>query len=406
MKHGFLPFVPAVVLAVGCSSVQVSADFEGGSIGRFQVLGPHRVVCAVAGQADHEGRNRQPSWYYFRVDNVQLREIEVTLDDLVGEYDYRPGTTPITDKTPPLISYDQQKWEHVPTVRWDPETKRLHIPLKPAAATFWLAHLEPYTPTRLERLLEGFASERALRQERIGTTVENRPLRLLTVTSPDHADETKAVVWLMFRQHAWETGSSFVAEGLLSHLLAPESRDLLGRVVFKIFPMMDPDGCARGGVRFNRNGYDLNRNWDTCDPYDPASRAKMPEIAAAKAAMTEWLGRGGRMDLFLTHHNQETGGWLSGSASFPAVADRLFKLLQRETSCNLPERSPRGPSAKPAPGRATVYYWLEHEKKVPAFLIEQGVAFDERLMRIPTADDRRLFGRELARAVARVVLER
>ena len=43
--------------------------------------------------------------------------------------------------------------------------------------------------------------------------------------------------------------------------------------VFRIFPMADPDGVAAGRVRFNKNGYDLNRNWDTPDP------SLMPEIS-------------------------------------------------------------------------------------------------------------------------------
>jgi hypothetical protein len=40
--------------------------------------------------------------------------------------------------------------------------------------------------------------------------------------------------------------------------------------------MCDPDGVARGGVRFNAFGYDLNRNWDASD------EKRTPVIAARR----------------------------------------------------------------------------------------------------------------------------
>ena len=38
---------------------------------------------------------------------------------------------------------------------------------------------------------------------------------LLTVTNPSVSDANKKVLWLMARQHAWETGSSWAAHGLV-----------------------------------------------------------------------------------------------------------------------------------------------------------------------------------------------
>ena len=155
-------------------------------------------------------------------------------------------------------------------------------------------------------------------------------------------------------------------------------------------------------MRFNRNGYDVNRNWDSCDPENAESAKLMPEIAAAKKLLkTE------NVDLFLTLHNQETGGWLSGSDVHPALAARFFNVIKKDTICSLPDEGPRPPAAtKPAPGRQTVYQWLTFERKVPAFLLEQGVAVDAKLRRLPVAADRIAFGRELARSMGRLVLER
>src|SRR4030095_6113124 len=101
---------------------------------------------------------------------------------------------------------------------------------------------------------------------------------------------TKNVIWLMFRQHAWETGSSWAGEGAIRFLLSKEAESIRHEAKFKIFPMADPEGVRRGNVRFNAAGFDLNRNWDVDDP------VKMPEIAAQKQAILKWVDAGNRVD--------------------------------------------------------------------------------------------------------------
>jgi hypothetical protein len=390
-------FAALPLLLAACSSLRVSTDFDGGSVGRWTAERSDLLRCGVAGQADKDGRNRQASWYYFRVDGAHRGRLEIVMEDLVGEYDYKPGAIAIRGDTPPLVSYDQKTWTHVKDVRFDEAEKRLHLKIEPEASTFWLAHIEPYTGARLDGLLDRLRPHPDLKIETIGRTVEGRDLRLLTVSNRNLPDATKPTLWLMARQHAWESGTSFVAEGFLHYLLSEEGADLRQRARWKILPMMDPDGVARGGVRFNRNGYDVNRNWDTCEPDD----RRMPEIAAAKKALMA-----DRVDFFLTLHNQETGGWLSGSDAFPQVAAKFFELLKKDTTCSLvPDTGPRAPGGRPAVGRQTVYHWLTLERKVPAFLLEQGVAHDAKLRRLPVAADRLAFGRELARAMGRLALE-
>ncbi len=394
-----LALLPALLAA--CSGLRVSSDFEGGSVGRWEAVRSDLLRCAVAGQADKDGRNRQASWYCFRVDGAHRGRLEIVMEDLVGEYDYKPGSICLRGDTPPLISYDQRTWTHLKEVRFDDAAKTMTLVVEPEKSTFWIAHIEPYTVSRLDAVLDRVRSHPDVRLETLGKTVEGRDLRLLTVTDRRVPEGTKPTVWLMARQHAWESGTSFVAEGFLLYLLSEDGEDLRQRAVWKILPMMDPDGVARGGVRFNRNGYDVNRNWDSCDPADPASRRLMPEIAAAKQALSSE-----RVDLFLTLHNQEVGGWLSGSEAFPGVAARLFAILKKDTICALADAGPRPPGARPAPGRFTVYQWLTLERKAPAFLLEQGIAPDAKLRRLPVAGDRLSFGRELARSLGRVALER
>jgi murein tripeptide amidase MpaA len=88
------------------------------------------------------------------------------------------------------------------------------------------------------------------------------------------------VVWLIARQHAWEAGTSFVMEGALRFVTSddPRARALRERIVFKFVPMMAQDGVARGKVRFNLNGYDVNRHWD-----DQTGKAKGSAVICRKS---------------------------------------------------------------------------------------------------------------------------
>ncbi len=384
------------------AAIAITADFEGGSIGQVRQLAENHFQCALEGETDQDGRNRQATWYYFRIDGAEGREMTIDLVDLAGEYNFRPNKGGVSDKTPPVVSYDQERWEHLTSIEYDPGEPRLRLRLQPARSPVWVAHVPPYTTEQLGRLWGDVSAHAHLRRETIGKTVEGRGMLLFTITDPAVVDREKKVVWLMFRQHAWESGSSWAAEGALRFLLSSEeaARRIRRETIFKIFPMCDPDGVVRGGVRFNRHGYDLNRNWDAADP------EKMPEIAAQQRVVLEWVDGGRRLDLFVTLHNTETSEYLDGPpAGHTDLMNRFFRILKETTTFN-PTRPARhgAESTTPGkPGRMTVTQGLYRDRRIPAFLIEQMIAHNSRLGRFPTVDDRREFGAGLVRAAWRAV---
>jgi len=63
------------------------------------------------------------------------------------------------------------------------------------------------------------------------------------------------------RVHPGESNSSFVVEGLLEFLVSEETaaKTLRDRYVFKIVPMLNPDGVIVGNYRCSLSAHDLNR---------------------------------------------------------------------------------------------------------------------------------------------------
>ena len=296
-----------LLLLAALLTSNIHTDFEGGSLGKVEKVSDTHFRLAVKGESDQDGRNRQANWYYFRVDGADPGAA-LTLDivNLPGEYNYKPNQGAITRDTPPVISFDQTHWEHVTTFEYDPQEPKLRLHIKPRGSRFWIAHCPPYTNETLAKLKSEIGANPDFREEVIGKTAGGRDLLLWTIAHGDRKD--KPVIWLMFRQHSWESGSSWAGEGAIRTLLGAtdESKKLREQATWKIFPLCDPDGVARGGVRFNVNGFDLNRNWDVVDP------VKMPEITAQRNSVRNWLKAGNRINFYLSLHNTETAEYLEG----------------------------------------------------------------------------------------------
>jgi hypothetical protein len=257
--------------------------------------------------------------------------------------------------------------------------------ITPRGRRFWVAHTPPYTNRHLEGLWKD--ARREFRRTEIGRSVEGRPLWLWT------AGTGAKTIWLMFRQHSWETGSSWVGEGAVRELLRNPA--LRNAYTWKILPMADPDGVARGGVRFNRHGFDLNRNWDV------NGVAKMPEITAQRQAI---LAAGGGA-LFLSLHNTETAEYLEGppvqDAAVRELAGRFYEALVARSSF-APTR-PLSFAGPVAAGRMTVIHGLTRERAWPAFLMEQRISAQPKYGRRPLVADRLRFGGELVQVMSEVL---
>ncbi|XP_076970760.1 cytosolic carboxypeptidase 2 isoform X3 [Tamandua tetradactyla] len=138
--------------------------------------------------------------------------------------------------------------------------------------TCFFAHFYPYTYTDLQCYLLSVANNpiqsqfcklRTLCRSLAGNTVY-----LLTITnpsrSPQEAAAKKAVV-LSARVHPGESNSSWIMKGFLEFILSnsPDAQLLRDMFVFKVVPMLNPDGVIVGNYRCSLAGRDLNRHYKT-----------------------------------------------------------------------------------------------------------------------------------------------
>ena len=140
--------------------------------------------------------------------------------------------------------------------------------IKSSPKIIYFSYCYPYTYTHLNNFFSNLIPfKNYLRFENLGQTLLNRNLHMLIITDFNDSFENlakKSCIFITGRVHPGESNSSFVVQGLIEFLLSNDNiADRLRKnYIFKIIPMLNPDGVIFGNFRMNIEGKDLNRTWN------------------------------------------------------------------------------------------------------------------------------------------------
>jgi murein tripeptide amidase MpaA len=193
-------------------------------------------------------------WFHFRLQGARHQETVMRILN-AGEATYAKGW----ENYRAVASYDRETWFRVDT---EFDGKVMTIRHTPEYDSVYYAYFEPYSWERHLDLLSSVQHSPLVEVVDLGNTVDGRDLNVVVVGDP--AAEKK--VWIIARQHPGETMAEWLVEGLLGALLDqanPIARSILEKAVLYIVPNMNPDGAARGNLRTNAAGANLNREWMT-----------------------------------------------------------------------------------------------------------------------------------------------
>eukprot|EP00667_Euglena_gracilis_P010043 EG_transcript_10214 len=252
-------------------------------------------------------------WFYFRASNVKGRQLTFQIIN-AGEASF-----PEAWKGYKVChSYDLINWPRVQTTTYDEEQGVLRWSLTPEREAVWFAYFAPYSYEQHQDLV-GAAVQRGARLTVLGSTLDGRPLDLLTL-----GDGARRV-WVVARQHPGEAMAEWLAEGLLERLQdgSAFSQELLAKATFFIVPNINPDGAIRGHLRTNAAGANLNREWASMGEYRAPTRDRSPEVFHVLGAL-DAVG----CDLFIDVHGDEAlpANFFVDSAGIPGWTPRLQRL--------------------------------------------------------------------------------
>ncbi|KAG5322826.1 NNAD carboxypeptidase, partial [Pseudoatta argentina] len=228
---------------------------------------------------------RHTQWYYFRVSNTRSRiTYRFSIVNMCKEESlYNEGLKPLLYSTEDArtrsvgwrrcgdnITYyrnndsssDDEKEKH---------TLTFNISFPHDRDIVYLAHCYPYTYTDLQEYLGKIVADptktRFAKLRLLCRSLAGNGVYYLTITAPTHDEDVrrKRGVVITARVHPGETPSSWTMKGIIDFLTGDtnRARELREKFVFKLVPMLNPDGVIVGNNRCSLSGKDLNRQYRT-----------------------------------------------------------------------------------------------------------------------------------------------
>ncbi len=136
--------------------------------------------------------------------------------------------------------------------------------------TVYFAYCYPYTYTdiieHLNIIMADPIKSKFCGRKTLCETLAGNKCEILTITSKQNSEnksKRKGVV-LTARAHPGESVGSWMMKGAIDFLTDENNEEaeiLRQNFVFKIIPMLTPDGVVNGNYRCSLAGCDLNRRW-------------------------------------------------------------------------------------------------------------------------------------------------
>lgn len=249
--------------------MHISSQFDGGNIEVQACERPHAIQLTI--RTDNQSHFYQ--WFYFRLTGAEGEACKIHITN-AGKAAYPEGFNDYQA----LASYDRNHWFRVQT-EFDGEQLVIHH--TPASNSIYFAYFAPYSTERHADLIAWASADTRVNYQRLGASLDGRDMDLLIIGEPA---PHKKNCWVIGRQHPGETMAEWCIEGFLERLLDaddPCARELLARTLVYVVPNMNPDGSARGHLRTNAAGSNLNREW-----LNPSTE-KSPEVLCVLEKMRQ-----------------------------------------------------------------------------------------------------------------------
>ena len=156
----------------------------------------------------------------------------------------------------------------------------------------YLAHCYPYPYTKLLSYLDGLGTsqerKKFVKRETLCHTLAGNICPVLTVTDFSASEKVmvgRRGVVISARVHPGETNGSWMMQGVMDTLTSNSklARSLRSNFVFRLVPMLNPDGVVVGNYRTSLAGLDLNR------VYKKPSQELCPTIWSIKKMIQEMM---------------------------------------------------------------------------------------------------------------------
>jgi len=386
-------FLPAILFAIFlCTSrISFSQDvkiqfinnaFENASPFNWEIDSNGTVVIELMYDHERSSINRANQHWHFQVQATPGSDLTFILKNFDNIWN-GIKSDPISDRTPCYISRDGKKWASIKTELLSDDRLKLTIHME--GEKLFVASLEPYRVSDLQKLIAEIKGNPLVDINIIGKTTEGRPLEIVRVGNI-HAPFR---VFIRARAHGFETGGNWVVQGLIRSLLGKDGTIYLRKFCVYILPIANKDAVAHGRTRFNSLGMDLNRKWDK--PADPEYN---PENYFLENWLKQMIAKGQKPDLAIDLHNDRNGQLHvshpnKNTEKYLSRVQRFESLLYKHTWFT--EGLTGGDFRNPG----SFGEGLAERYGIDAFILELNFEWIAGLKKVPFGEDWELLGRKL-----------
>lgn len=254
-------------------TLTISSAFDSGNIEVRSLESSQDIRLGIVKDAESDFLQ----WFHFRLGGAFNQTCSLSIEN-AGETTYPAGWKGYNV----VASYDRKDWFRIPS---EFDGSALTWSVTPKHDAMYFAYFAPYSLERHYDLIARMAVKTGVRSEQLGLTLDGRPLDCLHFEQLLLTKEaTRPQVWAIARQHPGESMAEWWMEGWLDRLVDPDdstARALRQLADLHVVPNMNPDGTARGHLRCNAVGANLNREW--AEP----SLLTSPEVHQVKQRMLQ-----------------------------------------------------------------------------------------------------------------------
>ncbi|CAG5056032.1 unnamed protein product [Parnassius apollo] len=246
--------------------------------------------------------NRHMQWFYFRVTNTKKQMMyRFSIVNLSkAESLYNEGMRPLLYSTKDAqlhsigwrrcgdnIAYYKNDSTCEEEEQFPSYTLTFNIEFPHTDDIVYIAHCYPYTYSDLQEYMSRLQAHPVKstysKLRLLCRTLAGNNVYYLTITAPQNCNEMeqkkKKAVIITARVHPGETPSSWMMKGFMDYLTGDtnQARELREKFIFKLVPMLNPDGVIVGNNRCSLTGKDLNRQYRTVirETYPPVWHTKV-----------------------------------------------------------------------------------------------------------------------------------
>jgi murein tripeptide amidase MpaA len=277
-------------------TIDINAAFDSGNI---ELVGISGDVVDLNIRRDAHSDFYQ--WFHFRVAGARGRTLTFRILNAGGAA-YAFGWPGYRAR----VSTDRREWRMADSDYADGVLRFTH---RFDGDIAWFAYFAPYPMERHHDLIARIGACDGVSHRTLGRSLDGQPIDCLTMGAGPLA------IWIYARQHPGETMAEWFVEGALEKLVDPDdasARLLRERATLHLVPNMNPDGSARGHLRTNAAGVNLNREWHAPTP------DRSPEVLAVRNAMDQ-----SGVDWAIDVHGDEAipANFLAGYEGVPSWTD-------------------------------------------------------------------------------------